>query len=206
MGVSHEGQMKWMQKRCSHFVGGAWSQMWLGCADFHVEELEYRAEEGDTSQVWVPLRLIRPKHAKGPLPTVIYLHATGAPTPLPSQPACTEITLIAVKLCAPQECAFDGTWTTYAECAVNAIANLCVPSRSHKLLREHAAGGCVEAHRFTHPDAQHSRGRRQEGSAAPCADPAVLIKANTQGITGLSQEATWIRCGAEQRQAQSGAT
>lgn len=46
-------------------------------ADFHVEELEYRAEADDSSQAWVPLRIIKPKHAKGPLPTVVYLHATG---------------------------------------------------------------------------------------------------------------------------------
>ena len=48
-----------------------------------MEELEYRAEEEDSSQAWVPLRLIRPKQAQGPLPAVIYLHATGAGTPLP---------------------------------------------------------------------------------------------------------------------------
>ena len=76
-------------ERWSGFVVGVRNQRRLGCADFHVEELEYRAEEGDSSQAWVPLRLIRPKHAKGPLPTVIYLHATGAPTPLRPQAACT---------------------------------------------------------------------------------------------------------------------
>ena len=46
-------------------------------ADFHVEELEYRAETGDSPETWVPLRIIKPKHADGPLPTVVYLHATG---------------------------------------------------------------------------------------------------------------------------------
>lgn len=71
------------------------------CADFHVEELEYRAEDGGTSQAWVPLRLIRPKHAQGPLPAVIYLHATGARTPLPSEPAWTGTTSIAAKLSVP---------------------------------------------------------------------------------------------------------
>ena len=49
----------------------------VATADFHVEELEYRAEVSDTPETWVPLRIIKPKRAKGPLPTVIYLHATG---------------------------------------------------------------------------------------------------------------------------------
>jgi hypothetical protein len=44
-----------------------------------MEELEYRAEDGDSSQAWVPLRIIKPKHSKGRLPAVVYLHATGAP-------------------------------------------------------------------------------------------------------------------------------
>ena len=61
-------------------------------------------------------------------------------------------------------------------------------------------------HSSTHPDAQHSRGRGREGSVAPCAHPPGLIKTDPQGIADLSQEATWTRCGAEQKQAPSGAT
>ena len=93
------------KERWSGFAGGGRSQRWPGCADFHVEELEYRAEEGDTSQAWVPLRLISPKHAQGPLPAVIYLHATGARTPLPAQAACTRPTSIAAELSVPPESA-----------------------------------------------------------------------------------------------------
>ena len=47
-------------------------------AGFNVEDLEYLAEEESISQAWVPLRVISKASTSGRMPTVIYLHATGA--------------------------------------------------------------------------------------------------------------------------------
>ncbi|KAK9905832.1 hypothetical protein WJX75_007214 [Coccomyxa subellipsoidea] len=45
--------------------------------EYHVEELEYKSEEADSSQAWVPLRIVKPVSALSRLPVIIYLHATG---------------------------------------------------------------------------------------------------------------------------------
>ncbi len=49
------------------------------CAGLHVEELEYRADDGPDG--WVPLRIVAPMvdgaGRMRRLPTVIFLHATG---------------------------------------------------------------------------------------------------------------------------------
>ncbi|CAL8472161.1 g11703 [Coccomyxa elongata] len=45
--------------------------------DYHVEDLEYRSEEAETSQAWVPLRIVKPLSALDRLPAIVYLHATG---------------------------------------------------------------------------------------------------------------------------------
>lgn len=50
------------------------------CSEYHVEELEYKSEEADSSQAWVPLRIVKPVSALSRLPVIIYLHATGART------------------------------------------------------------------------------------------------------------------------------
>ena len=42
------------------------------------EDLEFLAEDGNASQAWVPLRIISKASVSGRLPSVIFLHATGA--------------------------------------------------------------------------------------------------------------------------------
>ena len=54
------------------------------------EDLEYLAEDGNGSQAWVPLRIISKASVSGRLPSVIFLHATGAAL-FPSQRCVTAL-------------------------------------------------------------------------------------------------------------------
>ena len=61
----------------------------------------------------------------------------------------------------------------------------------------------MQAHCFAHPDA------KQGPATTRNCGPLRIFRsreADAQDPTGVLQEAIWIRCGAEPRQAQSGAT
>ena len=59
-----------------------------------VEDWELKVEDGNGSQAWVPLRIISKASASGRLPSVIFLHATGAaPLYMMSIKRCVPLTL-----------------------------------------------------------------------------------------------------------------
>ncbi len=63
---------------CISQTAGYATEIMTFAPDYHVEDLEYRSEEAETSQAWVPLRIVKPLSALDRLPAIVYLHATGA--------------------------------------------------------------------------------------------------------------------------------
>ena len=175
-------------------------------ADFHVEELDYRSETGDSSQAWVPLRIIKPKHANGPLPTVVYLHATGTDNPnqlgsqLPQIVPCNIVAMFpymfniigwSIGAHTPQE----STCEEGSSAAFRMGPALCCCRRTQDQMQV-GAEACLVADTLTAIIIVNKETAMQTtGLEAPSAYAEHAVQA-----------ATWTRCRAEQRREPSGAT